>query len=422
MPGLEREIRAALGKHRVPNAVIARLWKLIAARTASARRRRVVDESASSLQRRSALLQMALDHIDQGIGVFGPDKRLVAFNRRFVDLLDIPAELAVPGTPVEAFIRFGAERGDYGPGDVEELVAARLEKARSATPLLLERTGPEGTVIEVRANPLPEGGWVASYTDVTEQHRAQRRLAAAKEEAEAASRTKSEFLANISHELRTPLNAIIGFSDVMRSELLGPLGPRYRSYAKDIQESGEHLLGIINDILDLSKIEAGRLTLHEEIVDPAAIARDCTRLVSARAEEAGVLLRLRVLADAPRQVSADELKLKQILLNLLSNAIKFTPRGGHVDVVLQRGRDGNLEIMIEDTGVGMSDEDLAIALQPFGQVESTFTRTRQGTGLGLPLTKGLVELHGGTMRIESALGRGTTVTVSFPLVRVWAAA
>jgi signal transduction histidine kinase len=257
---------------------------------------------------------------------------------------------------------------------------------------------------------------------VTPFRQAERRLATAKEEAEAASRSKSEFLANMSHELRTPLNAIIGFSDVMQSELLGPLGPRYRSYAKDIQESGEHLLGIINDILDLSKIEAGRLTLREEILDPAAMVRECARLVRVRAEEAEVVLDLQIRDDAPSQLSADAVKLKQILLNLLSNAVKFTPRGGRVEVKVRRGTGGALEIAVKDTGIGMSEAEVTIALQPFRQIESTLARTHEGTGLGLPLTKALIELHGGTMAIESERGSGTTVIVSFPLERVWAAA
>jgi signal transduction histidine kinase len=374
------------------------------------------------IRRQSILLQTTLEHLDQGISVFDRALHIVMFNRRFLELLEYPDELARPGTPFEAFVRHNVMRGDFGPCDVEATVRARVERARKFEPQVFERTCHNGTVLEVRDKPLPGGGFVRSYADVTVSRQAERRLAGAKEEAETASRIKSEFLANMSHELRTPLNAIIGFSDVMQSELLGPLGPRYRSYAKDIQESGEHLLGIINDILDLSKIEAGRLTLREEVLDPAAMARDCAKLVRARADEAGVVLRLEVPAEAPRQLSADAVKLKQILLNLLSNAVKFTPRGGRVEVILRRGLGGNLEIAVEDTGIGMSEGEVAIALQPFGQIESTFARTHKGTGLGLPLTKALIELHGGTMAIESARGRGTTVIVAFPLERVWAAA
>jgi signal transduction histidine kinase len=374
------------------------------------------------ITRQSVLLQTTLENLDQGISVFDHNLELVMFNRRFVELLAYPDSLARPGSSVEALVRYNIERGEHGPGDPEETVRERVAEAGKFKPRVFEYVRVNGLVLEVRDKPLSGGGFVRSYTDVTPFRVAERRLAAAKEEAEMASRTKSEFLANMSHELRTPLNAIIGFSDVMHSELLGPLVPRYRSYAKDIQESGEHLLGIINDILDLSKIEAGRLTLREEIVDPTLMVRECVRLVQARAEEAGIALQLQIPAEAPCHLNADAVKLKQILLNLVSNAVKFTPRGGRVEVMLRQGRGGKFEVVVEDTGIGMTEGEVAIALQPFRQIESTFARTREGTGLGLPLTKALVELHGGTMTIDSARGCGTTVTVSFPLERVWMAA
>jgi signal transduction histidine kinase len=375
------------------------------------------------ITRQSVLLQTTLEHLDQGISVFDRKLDLVMFNRRFVELLAYPDELAQPGTSFEALVRHKIARGEHGTGDPEEIVRARIAEARKFQPRVFEYVRINGIVLEVRDKPLPGGGgFVRSYTDVTPFRVAERRLATAKEEAEMASRTKSEFLANMSHELRTPLNAIIGFSDVMQSELLGPLGPRYRSYAKDIQESGEHLLGIINDILDLSKIEAGRLTLREEIVDPTLMVRECVRLLQGRAEEAGIALLLQIPPEAACHLNADAVKLKQILLNLVSNAVKFTPRGGRVEVRLRQGRGGRFEVVVEDTGIGMTEGEVAIALQPFRQVESTFARTQEGTGLGLPLTNALIELHGGTMTIESARGRGTTVTVSFPLERVWMAA
>jgi signal transduction histidine kinase len=416
--GGRSELRLRNGRTILADERRTRDGGLVSTFTDVTRLKRQEDE----IRRQSILLQTTLEHLDQGISVFDAELRMVMFNRRFLQLLEYPEELAHPGTPLAAFLRHNAVRGDFGPGDVETMIREREHQARKFEPRIFERMCHNGAVLEVRDMPLPGGGFVRSYTDVTAARQSERRLAVAKEEAETASRIKSEFLANMSHELRTPLNAIIGFSDVMQSELLGPLGPRYRSYAKDIQQSGEHLLGIINDILDLSKIEAGRLTLREEVVDPAEMARDCARLVRARAEEAGVVLQLKVVADAPRQLSADAVKLKQILLNVLSNAVKFTPRGGHVDVALRRGDRGNLEIAVADTGIGMTESEVAIALQPFGQIESAFARTQQGTGLGLPLTKALVELHGGTMAIESVRGRGTTVIISFPLERVWNAA
>ncbi len=233
-----------------------------------------------------------------------------------------------------------------------------------------------------------------------------------------ASRTKSEFLATISHELRTPLNAIIGFSEVMKDELFGDIGqPRYRDYARDVHESGRHLLAVINDILDMAKIESGRLDLHEEPITLAALAADCIRLMRERAEQAGLRLALGSGPELPR-VRADPIKLKQIILNLLSNAVKFTPSGGRIDLTAAATEDGGFALVVIDTGSGMRPEDIPLALQPFRQVDTVLSRRHSGTGLGLPLSKALVELHGGRLVIESRLGVGTTVSVLLPAARV----
>jgi len=253
--------------------------------------------------------------------------------------------------------------------------------------------------------------------DISERKRIEQALEEAKEGAELANRTKSEFLANMSHELRTPLNAVIGFSELMRKELLGPLGSeRYLEYAADIYESGSHLLGVINDILDLSKIEAGKIDLEEETFD-LSVAVDATlRLIRERAERRQIALAARIGASVP-QLRADERKVKQILINLLSNAVKFTPEGGSVTISAERRPDG-LVIAVTDTGIGIAPEDVPRALEPFKQVSAAHNRTHEGTGLGLPLTKRLVELHGGRLEIESAVGRGTTVSVQFPSERM----
>jgi PAS domain S-box-containing protein len=246
---------------------------------------------------------------------------------------------------------------------------------------------------------------------------AERQLLRAKEAAELASRAKSEFLANMSHELRTPLNAIIGFSQMIGDEYLGPVGvAAYKEYANDIHTSSTHLLQIINDILDVSKIEAGMLTLHESEIDVAATVEACGRLVRARAAEAGITLAVEI-ADGTPPIFADERMIKQITLNLLSNALKFTPRNGTVSVSGGLDADGGFTFSVRDTGIGIAPEDFAKVLQPFGQVESSLARKFAGTGLGLPLTKGLVELHGGTLRLDSKVGSGTVVTVTLPPTR-----
>jgi signal transduction histidine kinase len=235
--------------------------------------------------------------------------------------------------------------------------------------------------------------------------------------AAAANRTKSEFLANMSHELRTPLNAVIGFSDILLQELFGPLGhTRYLDYARDINECGSHLLQVVNEILDLSKIEASKLDLHLEPLDAARIVTTCGRLMSGRAHEAGLILALDLPANEHSlpPLRADETKVKQILLNLLSNAIKFTPDGGKVTMHASRDGEGYVLIRVSDTGIGMSEAEMAEAMKPFRQVDNSHTRKHQGTGLGLPLAKALTELHGGTFTIESEPEKGTSVTLRMP--------
>jgi len=242
------------------------------------------------------------------------------------------------------------------------------------------------------------------------------RLRIEKDGAVAASRAKSEFLANVSHELRTPLNAIIGFSEVIKSEMFGPVGDRYRAYSTDIFNSGTHLLGLINEILDLSKLEAGQLELHDELVDIAATVEACLNLIKEPARKAGIQLSVFLDFDAPF-VRADERRLRQILINLLSNAVKFTPEGGKVRLSTLRVPEG-LAIEVSDTGIGITAIDIPKVLTPFGQVDSKISRKHEGTGLGLPLVKHLAELHGGTLSIESELNVGTTVTVLLPAVRI----
>jgi len=241
-------------------------------------------------------------------------------------------------------------------------------------------------------------------------------LMEARDSAEQASQSKSAFLANMSHELRTPLNAIIGFSEMISGGYFGEVGARYKSYAIDIHTSGHLLLELINQILDLSKVEAGRMELQESLFAPGEAVASCYRLLGERADFAGVTL-LTEISPALPQLRADELKFKQIVLNLISNAIKFTPAGGKVRVAMETCASG-LTVRVSDTGVGMSAEDIPHALEPFRQVGDDRRRKQQGTGLGLPLAKAFVELHGGCFDIASELHKGTTVTVVFPADRL----
>jgi two-component system cell cycle sensor histidine kinase PleC len=233
-----------------------------------------------------------------------------------------------------------------------------------------------------------------------------------KTRAEEANQAKSKFLANMSHELRTPLNAIIGFSEMMGAGIFGPLGPdKYREYCSDIHQSGHYLLDVINDILDMSKIEAGRIRLEQEEIALEAFLNDAMRVVSTRADDK----RLDLVADITQGVRmrADHRLLKQIVLNLLSNSVKFTPEGGRV-VIRGRATGSTVSIAIADSGIGIPRDALAKLGRPFEQVESQLTKSHQGSGLGLAIAKSLTELHGGTMRIRSQLGRGTIVLLRLP--------
>ncbi len=246
-----------------------------------------------------------------------------------------------------------------------------------------------------------------------------RQLTIAYEAAAAGNQTKSQFLATMSHELRTPLNAIIGFAEILKGELFGPIqNERYKTYAGSIYDSGSHLLGLINDILDISKLDTGHLEITDEAVNINRTVSACIELVEAQASKAGVRLITAVDSKLPF-LMADSRRVRQILINLLSNAVKFTPENGQVRVSAYRHGDG-LAIAVADTGIGMAAKDIPKALERFGQIDSALARKYEGTGLGLPLAKHLMELHGGTLSIESTLGKGTTVTVVFPLDRVLA--
>ena len=259
---------------------------------------------------------------------------------------------------------------------------------------------------------------VALAENVTTLQRMTLTLASARDEAQQANSAKSMLLANVSHELRTPLNAIIGFSDLMRHEIYGPLGnPRYGEYAGDIQRSGQLLLSLINDLLDVTKLEAGRYDLTESECDLAALAKEAVGLIKMQAERSGVALATAIDAALPL-VFADERALRQVMLNLLSNAVKFTPSGGSVRIACARNADGEPTITVKDTGRGIPHEEMQNLFQPFARTADAKRASTPGTGLGLAIVKSLVELHQGAIALESRVGFGTTVTVTLPAARI----
>jgi len=264
-------------------------------------------------------------------------------------------------------------------------------------------------------------GYRGTGSNVSAEIRSQQALLEAKTTSELASRAKSEFLANMSHELRTPLNAIIGFSEVIKDRLFGAALDRYVDYARDIFNSGTHLLAIINDILDLSKIEAGQTELYEEEIEIEGVTESVVQVLRQKIDAGKLTLKLDLPAGLPT-IFADERKLKQILMNLLSNAVKFTPAGGRVTVSVSLDDAGNLRLVVTDTGIGMAPEEIPRALAAFVQIDSSLSRRHEGTGLGLPLAKALAELHGGQLDLISTPGRGTSVIVTLPRSRLRLAA
>jgi len=258
----------------------------------------------------------------------------------------------------------------------------------------------------------------ALFRDLTHWKKVERELRTAKGEAEAASAAKTDFLAKVSHEVRTPLNAIIGFAEVILEERFGPVGnDRYRDYLRDIHTSGTHVMSLINDLLDLSKIEAGRMELSPTVIDANKVITECVGLMQPQASRERVIMRLSLAPGLP-MIRADERSVRQIVLNLLSNAVKYNEPGGQVIVATAAPEDGKVIIRIRDTGSGMSESDIAAAMEPFRQV-STRPMT-EGTGLGLPLTKALVEANDATFLIRSKLQHGTLIEVAFPPARVLA--
>jgi signal transduction histidine kinase len=277
-------------------------------------------------------------------------------------------------------------------------------------------------VISVSGNPVfDEAGRFLGYRgtarDITEKVAAELALHEAKAAAESANHSKSQFLANMSHELRTPLNAILGFSEVLQNGIGGPLGSRQAEYIGLIRQSGEHLLHLINEILDLARIDAGKLELHEEVLHPHDLVDRTVALVRDRAGTALLALTVNIEQHMP-PLWADRTRVTEILLNLLSNAIKFTELGGAISLTLRRGEDGGAEFVVKDNGCGMTEADIEIALKRFGQVDGGLARRHQGTGLGLPLARQLAEAHGGSLTLQSKRGSGTTAIFGLPPSRV----
>ena len=380
---------------------------------AAARLEKIVDERTAELQRRGAELRVTFDNMTQGVMMFDRELKVAAWNRQVVELLKLPESFLPSGPHFADYLRYLAERGEYGAVDAETEV--RRLMAAAVQSHTFERTRPDGTVLEIRHNPLPEGGIVVIYSDITERKRYEETLTAARDQAEAMSRTKSSFLANMSHELRTPLNAIIGLTDMMVSN-----APRFGTEKaaeplRRVRRAGEHLLDLINQVLDLSKIEAGKLDLNLETVKIPRLIDEVVGTARGLAEQN----KNRLIVECPPDIApllVDPLRLRQILLNLLGNACKFT-KGGEVSLRVSphsiEGREW-VDFAVADTGIGMTPEQVNKLFEEFVQADQTTARNYGGTGLGLAITRKLCRMMGGDALVTSEIDKGSTFIARLP--------
>jgi two-component system cell cycle sensor histidine kinase PleC len=433
---LEVEISAGrrfrISEHKTPRGFTVTVWIDI-----------------TELKRAEQRLRDAIESVNEGFALWDADEILVLCNSRYRDHSRFLREKPAPGIGFSHLLRRRVETGEYRIDTASEVwIAERLDLFRLGG--AFEQELADGRWLLGSYRCTSDGGTVGIETDITllklqelqlkvsedqlrqnveELEDARERLEgqatvlselagrymAARDAAETASQAKSQFLAMMSHELRTPLNAIIGFSEMIETQALGPVGvPKYVEYAGDVSASGRHLLELINNILEMSKIEAGKYVIRREPLDIAEIIRYCLRMVRLRADEAGIALVEHIAADLPT-ISADERALRQILLNLLSNAIKFTDKGGTVTVMAMADAK-TLNVVVGDTGIGIAPDDLARIGRPFEQIDNRHSRRYDGTGLGLALTRSLIELHGGRMTIESEVQVGTRITMILPLM------
>ena len=377
----------------------------------------VVLRQRAIAERRAAVAGAAVESVGNGVAVLetGKPQRIVFANPAFSRLLRYSNRDPI-GCPLADLIGQDAFDRLWFSDNTD----TRLDDSTHEVPLWRDAAGEKW--MEIHLAPIRDNLGLARHnvivmTDITERKRSEADLVQAKEDADSANRAKSDFLANMSHELRTPLNAVIGFADIIAQQLFGPVGSeRYREYATFIHMSGTHLLEVISDILDLAKVEANRVVLEEDKIQIPAVLKICTTLVAGRAEQAGVKVQVSAVPDLPVLI-ADELRVKQIVLNLLSNAVKFSPSDAEVRLSAQMMETGELAIVIADRGCGMTQREVELALEPFGQVNSAIAKGKEGTGLGLPLARRLTEIHGGRLEIESVPGQGTTARVVFPALR-----
>ena len=368
--------------------------------------------------RQSELIRTVVERINHGVRVIGPDGNLVLWNKRYQEIFGYPDELLEEGRPYSEITRFNSRRIGRSEEEVEFRVARRLKRNRLKARRNRVKKYRDDLVIHQNMEPMPGGGFITTYTDITQLEQARAQAIEEMQRADLANRSKSDFLANMSHELRTPLNAIMGYSEMTARELKGPIGtPCYRDYAARILESAGLLLELINDILDVSKIEAGKVDIEPRPMKLEETIRSCLAMTAERADEKSLEIDVQLPDGLPRLL-ADPRLIKQILLNLLSNAVKFTEPGGRVTVEARLTDDGCLHLTVADTGIGISEDMIGAVLEPFTQIDNALTKRFEGAGLGLTIVQSLVSLLGGKFELHSTPGEGTRATVRLPVATV----
>ncbi|MBL4667627.1 MAG: PAS-domain containing protein [Sneathiella sp.] len=389
----------------------------------------------AELSEKATTLETVMQNVDTGITLLDKDLKLTLWNDRYFELLNCPEELLFVGATVETILKEINQGPDSGEEFSDDEFETIIKSLKNFEPYQSVRKQKNGQFLEVRRQPTP-AGLLVTVADVSDQKNAEavlrqnneileerveertRELRSAKEFAEKASSTKSQFLANMSHELRTPLNAIIGFSELLSMNDYSIIDQEKRSeYAKDINSAGVHLLQVINDILDVAKIEANQIDLLEQELELESIIGSCIQMVSVTAKNRSITLSTEYPDNLP-YVYADPTRIKQVVANLLSNAIKFTDPDGEITVRVRILADRNLSISVIDNGIGIPQEQIGHVQTQFGQIQSTYNRNHQGTGLGLSLVRLLTEAHGGRFELESELGVGTTAHIILPAERI----
>jgi signal transduction histidine kinase len=369
------------------------------------------------VSRRAQELDVMLSCIRHGVILWDADKRLRTSNGIVTKLLGYPPGLLVPGQSEAVVLEDMLARGHFGAGEQARAQADMLANLDRSKPYRRQLVTPANRVLDTRSDPTPGGGWVTTFTDVTEAEAVQNELRRAKEVAEAANQAKSRFLATMSHELRTPLNVVIGFSDALLHDSANPSRAQIDDYAQQINEAGHHLLGLINSILDVARIESGRFDFAADAVDVVRLVQSAARLSDASAQAAEIVL-LTEVPDALPAIRADERRLRQALGHLLSNALKFTEPGGTVIIGAAQDPGGGLLLFVRDSGIGIAEQDLDRVFEPFTQLDGSLARRFQGAGLGLYVSRALVVGHGGELTLRSTPGEGTVAEIRLPAERV----